>query len=114
MDHVLQEAVAYTGPDPAQQRAELDAAQATAEAAGSAVAEAEAAIVAAEAEAEVAVAAAEAEAEAARQEAAEQPSGINWLVVGLVAAIAFAIGGGLIWAYDDDRMRKAREGSKED
>jgi hypothetical protein len=114
MDHVLQEAVAYTGPDPAQQRAELDAAQATAEAAGSAVAEAEAAIVGAEAEAEVAVAAAEAEAEAARQEAAEQPSGINWLVVGLVAAIAFAIGGGLIWAYDDDRMRKAREGSKED
>ena len=46
MDHVLQEAVAYTGPDPAQQRAELDAAQATAEAAEAAVAEAEAAITA--------------------------------------------------------------------
>jgi hypothetical protein len=32
---------------------------------------------------------------------------VNWLLVVVVAGIAFLIGAGLIWAYDDDRMRKA-------
>lgn len=89
MDEVLREAVAAGGVPVSDQQTELEAARAT--------------TVAAEGE----VAAAEAKAAAAEAEV-EEPSGPNFLLFGAIAVVAFLIGAGLIWAYDDDRIRAAQ------